>query len=142
MPPRKSPQLAQNEGRIALAIQAYQKGQFRSLKAATDAYDVPHSTVYDRIKGRATRHDIRPVRYKLTQSEESSLENWILSMDERGLSPRIDTIRQMANLLLQKRDNIGPSSDASVPTVGKNWVYKFVQRHNTLKSRFNRKYDY
>jgi hypothetical protein len=120
MPSRKSPQLAQNEGRIALAIQAYQKGQFRSLKAAIDAYDVPHSTVYDQIKGRVTRHNIRPIRYKLTQSKESSLKNWILLMDERGLSPRIDTVRQMANLLLQKRDNIGPSSNALVPIVSKN----------------------
>ena len=43
----------------------------------------------------------------------------------------------MANLLLAKRDASKPSS-----TVGINWVNKFVRRHDTLKTRFSRKYDY
>jgi hypothetical protein len=142
MPPRNSPQSAQTEGRIALAIQAFQKGQFRSLKAATDAYDVPYSTTYTRIKGTVARRDLQPPNLKLTQYEELSLKQWILSMDECGLSPRIDTVRRMANLLLQKRDNTSPVFNALIPTVGKNWVYKFIQRHDPLKSRFNRKYDH
>jgi hypothetical protein len=87
MPPRQSSQLAQNEGQIALAIQAFQKGQFRSLKAATDTYNVPYSTAYDRMQGRVSRRDLQSVSLKLTQNEESSLEQWILSMDQRGLSP-------------------------------------------------------
>jgi hypothetical protein len=145
MPPRQSSQLAQNEGRIALAIQAFRKGQFRSLKAATDAYDVPYSTAYDRMRGRVSRRDLRSVSLKLTQNEELSLEQWILSMDQRGLSPRVDTVRQMANLLLQKRTREREREQAlkvADLTVGKNWVRNNVQRHDTLKSRFNRKYDY
>jgi len=148
MPPRKSSQLAQNEGRIALAIQAYQRGQFSSLTAATTAYDVPHSTVYDRIRGRVARSNTRPKSCKLTQNEEASLEQWIISMDERGLPLRIDTVRQMANLLLQKRvenqvtGQVTDSPDLTDLQVGKNWVRNFVQRHNTLQSRFTRKYDY
>jgi hypothetical protein len=117
MPPRKSPQLPQNEGRIALAIQAYEKGQFRSLRAATTAYNVAYSTTYDRVKGRAPRQETRSTQHKLTQHEEKSLENWILSMDERGLPPRIDTVRRIANILLQKRSD---ESLASYAPVGKN----------------------
>ena len=55
-------------------------------------------------------------------------------MDERGLPPRADYVQQMANLL-QKRLN-------SNQTVGKRWVLNFVRRHQALKSRYNRKYDY
>jgi hypothetical protein len=148
MPPPKSSQLAQNEGRIALAIQAFQKGQFRSLRAATKSYDVPYSTMRDRVRGINPRRDIRPISSKLTQIEESSLEQWIISMDQRGLSPRVDSVRQMANLLLQKRvanratDQVTDPLDRMDLQVGKNWVQNFVQRHDTLKSRFNRKYDY
>ena len=29
-----------------------------------------------------------------------------------------------------------------MPTVGKCWVRNFIQRHDTLRSRYNRKYDY
>ena len=55
-------------------------------------------------------------------------------MDQRGLAPRADTVRQMANLLLSKR--------APELKVGINWVRNYVLRHDSLKSRFNRKYDY
>src|ERR1700722_18849807 len=132
--------MSQNEGRILLAIQAFQKGQFRSLKAATDQYDVPYSTTYTRLKGTVARRDVRSPQLKLTQNEESSLEQWIISMDQRGLAPRIDTVRQMANLLLQKRaTNRGTCTDQApnqAPTlqVGKNWVRNYVQRHDSLKS--------
>lgn len=45
----------------------------------------------------------------------------------------------MANLLLQKRSG---SSQGNHSTVGKLWVHNFVRRHEALKSRYNRKYDY
>ena len=60
-------------------------------------------------------------------------------MDERGLPPRADSVRQMANLLLQKRSNI---EGVKVPQVGRCWVRNFVRRHQALGSRYNRKYDY
>jgi hypothetical protein len=42
---------------------------------------------------------------KLTETEALTLVEWILSMNERGLPPRADTVRHMANLLLQKRSD-------------------------------------
>jgi hypothetical protein len=46
-------------------------------------------------------------------------------------------VQDMANLLLATRFKVFP------PTVGKNWVTNFVDRHpNTLASRFFRRYDY
>ena len=43
----------------------------------------------------------------------------------------------MANILLANRDASKPPL-----TVGINWVYNFVRRYGTLKTRFSRKYDY
>lgn len=60
-------------------------------------------------------------------------------MEKRGLSLRSESVRQMANLLLQKR------SDAvyfTPLTVGQRWVYNFVQRHSFLQSKYTRKYNY
>ena len=138
MSPPNNPQLVQKEGRITLAVQSFRQGRFSSLRAAARAYDVPESTLRSRVKGVTTRRDSVPNSRKLTTTEESTLLEWILSMDQRGLAPRSDTVRQMANLLLQKRcqnqDNPG--------AVGRLWVYNFVRRHKVLKSRYNRKYDY
>lgn len=49
-----NPQLAQKEGRIALAVQSFREGRFLSLRAAARAYDVLESTLRS-LKGyRAT----------------------------------------------------------------------------------------
>jgi hypothetical protein len=126
----------QKEGRIALAVQAFRNGQLPSLRATARAYDVPESTLRSRVKGVETRRDFIPVNRKLTLTEESTLVERILCSDQRGLPVRADYIRQMANLLLQKR------SQDNTLTVGINWVYNFVQRHDTLESKYTRKYDY
>ena len=43
----------------------------------------------------------------------------------------------MTNLLLTDHDTLKPPF-----TVRINWVYKFVQHHNTLKTHFSQKYDH
>ena len=134
-----STQSLQKEGRIALAIQAFYDGYFNSLKAACIAYDTPYSTVRDRVRGRVPRRDLRSVNKKLTDTEEATLVQWILSMDERGLPLRTDSIRRMADLLLEKRSNTDQQKRV---TVGKCWVYNFVRRQDSLRSQYNRKYDY
>ena len=70
------------------------------------------------------RCDSKPTNYKLIDTKKSVLVQWILSMDQRGLAPRATDVQRMANLLLAKQlTNVGES----VSTVGKYWVYNFVQ---------------
>lgn len=92
MSPPNNAQLAQKEGRIALAVQSYKEGHISSLRAAAQMYDVPESTLRGRVKGVPARRDSVPINRKLTTSEESTLVEWILSMDERGLPPRADYV--------------------------------------------------
>jgi len=139
MPQPTTPESVQKEGRIALAIQAFRQGQFNSLKAACISYDVLYSTTRDRVKGRVPRRDLQPKNRKLTELEESTLIQWILSMENRGLPIRLESIRQMADILLQKRSTADPKNQ---PTVGKCWPSNFVRRHDSLQSKYTRKYDY
>jgi hypothetical protein len=127
------------EGRIALAIHAYKSGHFTSIRGAANTYDIPEATLRARLKGRSARRETRPTNCKLTDTEELTLVNWILSRDERGLPVRIAEVREMADLLLQKRSANDPQKTRQV---GKLWLYNFVRRHDSLRSRYNRKYDY
>jgi hypothetical protein len=138
--PRNQVSDPQTEGRILLAINAFNQGQFPSLRAAAKAYDVPPATTQRRAHGRPSRRECRPNSQKLTSTEESALENWIISLDTRGFPPRVSTVQQMADLLLAARTKMDPS--VIPPTVGKNWTRNFIDRHDTLKSKFSRKYDY
>jgi hypothetical protein len=132
-----SDQASYTEGRILLAIDAIKKGHISSIRGAAKLYDVPRSTLTHRVRGRTARLDSQSRNRKLTSTEESVLIQWITSMDERGQPPQVATVREMANILLAKRDE-----STSPSTVGTNWVRNFVNRHDDLKSKFSRKYDH
>jgi helix-turn-helix, Psq domain len=105
--------LVQQEGRIALALEALKQGYFTSARAAAKAYDVPKSTFQNRANGIPMQLQHRPPNCKLSIVEETTLVQWILSMDQRGLSLRPDSVQQIANLLLEKRSNSSPCSTVS-----------------------------
>jgi len=126
----------EREGRILLAIQAIKRQEISALREAARRFDVPESTLRTRLRGTTFRAETRANNYKLSETEEESLEKWILSMDLRGAAPRPSMVREMADLLLQKRGT------TPVLSVGQNWVTKFVKRRPLLSSRFSKRYNY
>ena len=85
MPCKTADSAVHQEGHILLAIKAFNDGQFKSIQAAAQAYNVPHSTLYNRLHGRTARVDAIPNSKKLTTTEESMLVKWILSINQQGL---------------------------------------------------------
>jgi hypothetical protein len=126
----------EQEGRISLAISAIQKQEISTISEAARRFEVPRTTLRDRLHGKTFRSETRANNHKLTQTEEESLLRWILSMDLRGAAPRPTAVGEMANILLAKR------GETPIQTVGKLWVSNFVKRHDELKTRFSRRYDY
>ena len=133
MPQPIQAESSNQEGRILLAIQAIEEGKIKSARAAAVSYDIPFETLRQRICGRTSRRDSTPNSCKLTPQEETAIVQYILDLDSRGFPPRVQDVREMADLLLVAR---------SESTVGKNWTTNFVKRRPELKSKFSRKYDY
>jgi hypothetical protein len=139
MPPKRSEsrqKLANQEGKIELALQDVQQGRIKSLHAAAKLYDIPYTTLHTRSSGISSRVDTRWHSHKLTQYKEDSLAKWIISIDTRGAAPRPSTMRQIANILLAARGDTPP------PTISKNWPSSFVKRRDELRSRYSRRYNY
>lgn len=139
MPPirtQSSQNRTEQEGRILLAIQAIKKQEIISIREAACLFTIPEATLRRRLRGITSRAKTRANSHKLTEIEEESLQKWILSMDSRRAAPRPSTVREMADLLLAARGSTPP------PSVGKDWVTKFVKRYPLLFSRFSRRYDY
>ena len=134
-PQQQNPQF--QEGRLLLSINAYKQGQFPSFWKATSTYDVARTTAQRRVKGIQLKCGSITLNCRLTATQEESLKQWILSMDRRGMPPRVAIVRQMAGLLAAQRT--GP---ATIQPIGEKWAYNFVKRHNNLQAKFNRKYDY
>ena len=125
-----------DEANIQLAIQALNRGQIKTIGAAARMYLVDRMTLTRRIQGTMSRCDTTPNSRKLTPTEEESLLERILCLDEQGFPPRVSTVREFANIILESRGTVPPL------TVGTNWATNFVKRQDSLKTRWNRKYDY
>lgn len=90
MPPirsRNTQKSVEQEGRILLAIKAIKNHEISSIRDAARRFEVPRSTLQERLHGHPFRHEARANGHKLTQFEEESLTEWILSMDLRGNTP-------------------------------------------------------
>lgn len=121
------------EAKLFLAIQAFHTTKNPKLATIAGMYNVSRNTLRNRLNGSTSMADRRHARHNLTLTEEETIASYILNLDSRGFSPRIDDVRDMANLLLATR-RIGP--------VGKQWPYRFVRNHPKLKTRLSRSYDY
>ena len=126
----------EQEGRILLAISAIKKGDISNIQKASSIYNIPRTTLRDRLKGSIYRKESRANSHKLTQNEEDSLLRWILSMDQRGAAPRPSHIQEMANILLSKHES------TPIQTVGMNWAYNYIKCHPQIKTKYARRYNY
>jgi hypothetical protein len=132
MPPKarqNSRNSIEQEGRILLAISAFQKQEIRNITEAARVYNVPRTTLRRRLNGHTFRAETRANSHKLTQNEEESLVQWISSLDRRGASPRPSHIREMADILLAARGT------TPIQSVSKNWVSNFIKQREDLKTR-------
>ena len=121
------------ESRIILAIEAIRTSKQLSRRKAAKIYNIPHSTLSDRMNGHTSIRDRRPAVQKLTELEEEVISQYILDLDDRGFGPRLAGVEDMANYLLESRGG---------QRVGKLWAHRFVRRRQELKTRFNRVYDF
>ena len=121
------------EGRILLAIQAIKERQIESTRAAAVLYDIPESTLCNRINGMTSRCDSTPNSCKLTSQEELAIIQYILELDSHRFSPQPQDVQEIADLLLVEHD---------ASPVGINWTTNFIKYHIELKSKFSCKYNY
>jgi hypothetical protein len=85
------------------------------------------------MAGRTYHPESKANCHKLTDLEEDTIVRYILDLDSRGFAPRLASIKDIANLLLESR---------GVLRVGKNYIYRFIQRRLELKTCFNRVYNF
>ena len=115
------------EKRLELALEVIRSHQPPSIRAIAALYQVSYSTLSRRLRGQVSRSNGQVHNRKLTPTEEQTLFQRIVSLDERGLSPSLPLIRKMANVLLQKRI---PNA-----SVGQSWVSRFMERYDELEAR-------
>ena len=119
-----------------MALNNIKNDRIKSIYAAAKLYKILYTTLYTHFHGRVSCADIYPNGYKLTQFEENSFAEWIISIDIYGAASRSATVREMANILLAARGSY------SLSTVEKNWLSIFINCCPELCIYFLRRYNY
>jgi hypothetical protein len=91
------------EARIILAIEAIRTSKKLNRHAAAKLYNVPYSTLCTRMNSRSTLCERRPAVQLLTELEEGVIVRYILDMDTRGFAPRLASVEDIANYILEAR---------------------------------------
>ena len=91
------------ESRIILAIEAIRTCKKMSQRRAAKLYNVPRTSLANRIAGRTPRPETKPNRAKLSELEEGVIVRYILDLDYRGFAPRLSGVEDMANYILDSR---------------------------------------
>ena len=122
------------ESRIAAALQEIKTGQQPSIRAAAEHYGLKYETLRDRKRGAKNRWASHKEQQNLTIDEENAIIEWISKVDGFGWPPRTAYVRQMALGFLR-------GHGIHHPTLGKNWITRFLDRHPDLASRFASRLD-
>lgn len=91
------------EARIILAIEAIRTSKRLSQRSAAKIYKVSESTLRDRMAGRTYRLETTANGLKLTELEEEVVCRNILELDSRGFAPRLASVEDIANFILESR---------------------------------------
>ena len=76
-----------------------------------------------RINGRESRSTRQQPTQALNKAQERAVIQWIRYLDMCHLSPTSSMVTDCANTILKQNAKADP-----LPTVGKNWVYRFIAR--------------
>ena len=81
---QRKPQNTLRDSRLSFAIAVYQNNKKLKPTALARTYDVPKTTLLQRLRGTPSRSEAVSVNQKLHPVKEQSLVQWILDLDRRG----------------------------------------------------------
>lgn len=104
--------------------------KFTETKEAAEAHGLAISTLRARLDGGVNRQTARALQQNWSIVEENALKRWILKLDDWGFPPRHQHVQDIALDFLQ-------SHGITTPTLGKNWITRFLLRHPELACKFS-----
>jgi len=139
----KNQEAIEKEARLQEAMAAVLAEKHTASSAAL-AFNVPRSTLYDRLDGKLPHNQAHETEQLLSHAEEKELVRWITGLTITGYPPRYDTLREMA-VEIRKRRVKSINEDGlelvQYDDIGKQWVQRFLRRHSELSSVRQRSID-
>lgn len=126
--------MAPNEAAIAAAIADIQNKRFPSLRAAAAAYQIPRSTLTNRLNSiTRPRSIVAQERQLLPLEQEQRLVNWILQREACGHVIGRSQLHEMVLFLVQVT--------GVATSIGHHWIERFLSRHPAISMKIGKKLD-
>ncbi|EDO04592.1 hypothetical protein SS1G_07075 [Sclerotinia sclerotiorum 1980 UF-70] len=135
---------AQIEEKLQQAIVALQLKEFKSIRKAAEHFEVPKSTLADRLAGKKTRSQTHEMAQILSNAEENTLVRWISRLTITGFPATPILVKEMADEIRLRRVQVASSripTPTEIPPIGYEWIYRFQKRHPELKTCYSRQLE-
>jgi hypothetical protein len=119
------------EKAITAAVDGYHNGTYASIRAAAKAHKISDTTLRRRLAGIGPHRTAHAKNQRLSAKQEDFLVEWILEEAERHSPPSHARARDMASRMMRMNDDD--------KKLGHNWLWKFCQRHPSVKAVIGRK---
>ncbi|XP_041475543.1 uncharacterized protein LOC121424034 isoform X2 [Lytechinus variegatus] len=113
---------------MELAVRMVKKKEM-TLRAAAKKFNVPRSTLHDKVLGRTAVNCKFGMASFLTAAEETLLSNWVQQMSRIGQCPAKKDIIQVVKKIL---DDDGRETPFKNNQPGERWFNLFLKRHPEL----------
>jgi len=102
------------------------------------ASNLPKTTLAYRISGqRVSRQKAHVDQQLLIEVEERALVRWMKRLDDWGFPPWLDMVKEMARMLVGKKEEGLISMEGGSIDLEKNWLSRFLERHKDIASRYS-----
>jgi hypothetical protein len=126
-------------GTLNNALNSLVNGEYKSVRKAAIAFQIPSSTLHNRRKKSKSRTQNHVSQQLLTPIEESTLGNWIYRAAKLGAPVTLQLVKILASKIQSERSS---NNDESQPSpISDRWVDRFRTRHPRIKSCFSRTID-
>ena len=110
------------------AMDLVKSGKY-SISRAAKLYDIPNSTLHDRISGKVL-HGQKPGRKRyLSAAEENEMANFFVEVAKAGYGKTITQVRNIAGMAAHDKGKV----ESSMVSYG--WFRRFLERHPHLSYR-------
>ena len=108
-----------------------------SIKGASREYNVPYSTLRDRLTGRVIDGVKNGSPTVLTDQEETDLSQYLIKCADLGVGKTRKQVMEMAYMCIYHDPTRNKTAELWLAnrTAGKDWYYSFMKRHTELSLR-------
>jgi hypothetical protein len=120
---------------------ALKNNEFRSIRKAAIAFNVPNTTLQGRMSSRTSRTTAHESEQVLSPTEEKTLARWITRLTRTGFPASPALAVEMAEEIRRERVQLARAATSTLRPIGENWLNRFKSRMPDIAGIWTRQID-